>query len=571
MVLSANLLCGQQAPPPKPPAESLSLEEIQKRIGKLEEDVTHSMEAAQAAVEEEAKAKHITESVAQSLRWTFRPSAVASGVDLRSVISTAQVPSDNARLTAAVKELEGASARLQGGRADMYNEAKNEIRRRVAETVRHASKPEEVGAVIAALKFFETSPRGQPSSTYFELPTLVNNATNLLTSLQRLLYAQAAGNSAAIGTELASMRQQSGWNRTLLTGGELEAREQTIVAPAQKAVEQTRDALEAAVAAQKPASELSQLLAAHLEALDRWTTLRPPETRSYNDNPHQKTALGYGQLIGLRSRLEKGLVPFTESEIAEAERAVEGIGPKAAVYTALIKAWQQEGEQLAVQRYGEKVASIAKRLGAAQKPADLEAVVPDVAAWEQEPIRFRRLGTENPGQYARYLRTLSFCWSNPSPALHLQAREAETQAVGGPFGQEIAALKDRVERDVMSRLLNAPELKAPPLSEQPVAAALETLSDDLAAKGEWRRLYELLRTRGPFGREALTGREDETVIALRAFFAGQNMELAEQWAEAGQLYKQVLQSASARAPVKPAAERLKLIAKEHPDAFKTSQ
>ncbi|MES2573040.1 MAG: hypothetical protein V4710_23660, partial [Verrucomicrobiota bacterium] len=53
--------------------------------------------------------------------------------------------------------------------------------------------------------------------------------------------------------------------------------------------------------------------------------------------------------------------------------------------------------------------------------------------------------------------------------------------------------------------------------------------------------------------------------ALRAFFTAQNLELAEQWTDAVRSYKAVLRSSSERAPIKAAAERLKVLAKEHPD------
>ena len=52
----------------------------------------------------------------------------------------------------------------------------------------------------------------------------------------------------------------------------------------------------------------------------------------------------------------------------------------------------------------------------------------------------------------------------------------------------------------------------------------------------------------------------------RAFFAGQNFELAEQWSDAMQSYKTVLRSANEHVPIKAAAERLKVLTKEHPEA-----
>ena len=59
---------------------------------------------------------------------------------------------------------------------------------------------------------------------------------------------------------------------------------------------------------------------------------------------------------------------------------------------------------------------------------------------------------------------------------------------------------------------------------------------------------------------------DDSIAALRSFFAGQNLELAEQWLEAAQAYKEVLRSANSRAPTTAAAEKLKALLKAHPEA-----
>ena len=96
-------------------------------------------------------------------------------------------------------------------------------------------------------------------------------------------------------------------------------------------------------------------------------------------------------------------------------------------------------------------------------------------------------------------------------------------------------------------------------------AAFDTFCDDLVKKGEWRRLYDVLNARSAI--QANTGRrlDDDTLTALRSFFAAQNLELAEQWADAAQTYKLVLRSASRRAPIVPAADRLKALTKAHPE------
>ncbi|HEV7401728.1 MAG TPA: hypothetical protein VGO11_02335 [Chthoniobacteraceae bacterium] len=567
LTISTTALPAEPTPPAKPPAETILLEEIPKRVAKLEEDLTHALEAAQAAVEEEAKAERISRTVAQSLRWTFRPGTVASGVDLRGVISTAPVPPDNERLTTAAKEVETAGQRLQTGRAELGNDVKKEIRNRVSEAIRTASKPEEVAGLIETLKPFDGGLKGTPSNAFSDLPSFVSNANMVLRTLHRVLVTQAAGETGTTANELSNLRSQLQTSREIGNVGDVDLRQQAILAPAQKEADQTRETLDAAVQQRKPAAELNRLLAAHLTALDHWNDLRPPTQRGFGGgSPHERAAKGYAYLFDLLARLEKGL-PITQSEIDNGRPSLDGLDTKSSlVYNELIKTWQQESAIAAEKRAQERDESIRRRLAAAQKPADLDQIATDLSAWEREGSH--QFPEETTGQYGRYLKALSVCWANPTPALYQQVHQLEAQTPAGPFSPEATQLKEHVERDVLSQMLKAPELKADPLREQPIAAAVEKMCDDLAAKGEWRRLYELLRLREPGGREESRGREDDPVSALHAFFAAQNMELAEQWAEAAQLYREVLQNVSARAPVKPAAERLKAMKKEHPDAFK---
>ena len=123
---------------------------------------------------------------------------------------------------------------------------------------------------------------------------------------------------------------------------------------------------------------------------------------------------------------------------------------------------------------------------------------------------------------------------------------------------------------MLSRALGVPELNAPPLSEKPADAALDAVTDGLAEKGEWRRLYEMLKARAALQTNGGRRSEDDALMALRSFFTAQNLELAEQWPEAVQSYKAVLQCASPRAPIKPAAERIKVLVKEHPEVSKVA-
>ncbi|HEV7401729.1 MAG TPA: hypothetical protein VGO11_02340 [Chthoniobacteraceae bacterium] len=546
LAIPATGLPAEPTPPARTTAETIPLEEIPQRVTKLEEGVARAWESAQLAVEEEARAGRISKTAAQSLRETFgldNPTAY----DLRGTIAAAPVPPENARLTTLKEELEAANQRMFAGRAELAEGAKKEIRRRVVETLRTASKPEEIDAVIVSIRLIDGI-RGPTKEIYLELPQLAAQSQAILRTLQRLLVAQAAGEQGATALELANLRQQVQANSEIGAVREVEARRQAILAPAQMEAERTRETLDTAIQQRKPATELSPLLAAHLTTLARSNDLRPPNQRNPGASPHDRAARGYVYLFGLLARLEKGF-PITQSEIDAGQPALDGMEARSAgIFKELIKTWQQD-----------QGGSIRKRLAAAQKPADLDQIVNELAAWERE---------ESTGPCAQYLKTLAICWSNPSPALYEQVRELEGPSTGSTFAPEAAQLKERVARDVLSRLLHAPELKTPPLRDLPAAAAVEKLCDNLAAKGEWRRLYEVLRAREPLGREELQGRPDDAVSALHAFLAAQNLELGEQWPEAAHLYREVLQNPSARAPVKAATERLKAMKQEHPDAFK---
>ena len=147
-----------------------------------------------------------------------------------------------------------------------------------------------------------------------------------------------------------------------------------------------------------------------------------------------------------------------------------------------------------------------------------------------------------------------------------QNRGGESAIEKSTIAKEYGELRQRIEREVMSRALAAPELNEGEALALPLETAVDKFCDTLFTKGDWRRLYRVLevRSRGPVAGENQR-QPDETLTALRAFFAGQNLELAEQWAEAAESYRAVLRCVSERVPIKPAAERLKVLAKEHPE------
>ena len=156
-------------------------------------------------------------------------------------------------------------------------------------------------------------------------------------------------------------------------------------------------------------------------------------------------------------------------------------------------------------------------------------------------------------------------------AAHSLLWTLNTSGLSAGFNGDLRASSIPVENEKLitashefERANTATELTAADALAQPPEVAIERVCDALAKSGDWRRLYDLLNARARLhgGR----GGPDEAVGALRAFFEGQNFELAELWPDAAQAYKTVLRSTSPRAPIQAAADRLKAITAAHPDA-----
>ena len=208
---------------------------------------------------------------------------------------------------------------------------------------------------------------------------------------------------------------------------------------------------------------------------------------------------------------------------------------------------------------------IRAQLAAVKTPADLEAITDELA---NRPRAARMRGGDDQdelSQLSHQLTVLATVWSSASPALLQQDRSGSVQ-LENPFAKEIAALRKTIERDVLARTLRAPELNQPPLADLPADAALEKMEDEIAKRGEWRRLHQLLQARASLSMGEPRTPQQDLLGALQLFFAGQNFELAEQWSDAIQSYKGVLRGASERAPTAAAAERLKALTREHPEA-----
>jgi hypothetical protein len=566
----ASVTCAiaQDTPPATSAPEASVLQTLPDTLQKLDDEVARKIEEVRALIETEVAAKRISEPVAQSLRWSLRTTATAGGVvDVRAIVNTMRVPTDNAALTQAVKELETAYTVAQARRAALGSEAAREIRRRVAELIRTAEKAEEIEALQLSLTTASEALKRRSAAAGNDVNTALTGADQLLRAVRRLIEAQKEGKPDAIGAATSPLRTEYRSDRDPAYDSEIQRRLERVVAPFLAAVEKAEIETAAAITGRKPVAEAQVAIARLEDAGEQLAQVRPNTGFGAGQRDPRQLASNYRSIINALSA--KGGAEYGVDKLSAARSAAQQLGAKRtaemeALFTKLSAEAAEEAAKIVVER-GEKLRT---RIANAKQPSDLDAIAADLRRWTAEAMRSAGSDRENWNQLAGKLSQLSAAWATVSPALLQQNRyESGDGNVSGGLAGELAALRKRIERDVLSRAFQAPELNVPPLADMTPEAALDAFCDQLAAKAEWRRLYDMLNAQ--FALLSASGRrsDDDALTALRAYFTAQNLELAEQWADAVQSYKSVLRSVSPRAPTRPAAERIKSLAKERPEAF----
>lgn len=546
-----------------PIADAVSLETAADKLAQLDEEYAKKLAETRAVVTAEAEAKRITDSVAQSLGWSLRASAGAL-LDVRSLISTARIPADNAALTAAFKDVEIAGTLLQTRRAALNSDLAKEVRRQVREAAHGTPAPEEILALLERIGSAQQGiERKAPAAAEPRIPWRQAAAT--LRVLKRLTEAENGHDLSALTSAAGAWREAASDTREVLGPEEAQARLDRLVQPNVRLMDERQAALDAALTARKPAAELTAAFTAFAEAAEKHLALRE------NDRGEQVEARVllhlYRALVGIWRAVEAGDAAQSLDQIREAGNHIRNLGAaRAAKYEAMLTKLDAEVSARAAKVHQQRVADLRTRLAAVRQPVDLDAIAADLRAWSAQLNNGGGPQRVDFEQVMRQLSILGAAWSSASPGLLAQQdRSGDEGAVGSAFAKELAALRSRAERDILASVLKVPELNAAPLANLPPDAALEAFCDGLAKAGEWSRLLQVLQSRPPAPGQPYGRAEDETVGALRSFLTAQNLELAEQWRDAADAYKAVLRSTGVRIPVKPAAERLKALSKEHPE------
>jgi hypothetical protein len=564
--LSVDSLVGaQDTASPSAPANP-SLEEVLTQISKIDQDLAAKTQALRVAIDTASTAKRITESVAQSLRFSLRSAATAGSADLGSALASNRLPMEDSTLMDAIKSLENDWAAAQTQRLTWIKAAAKEADSRVGTVARSAQKPVDLDAAIALTERLQEAIPTRTSAISSALgATNFSSLAASLRSLRRVLEVQSQNDPSALSFALSQFQSAAGSARSAFSENDVQQRIQQALAPFQKAQDEAQEALDRVLATGRGAAEVGAALIKFEEVAERAQQARSNITsRMVRDS--SGLANIYRSFAQIVATLEAGQFAQAKSLLGNVRNAgLQALGAvKAASYTQQMSTWEKlidDGTRKSADKRREE---FRVRLAALRTPADLEALAAELSKREIEGRDAR--DSEMPRGLANQLNVLAAAWASSSP--NLLVRQNYGDSVDLRFASEIGTLRKRIERDVLARVLRAPELNQPPLSELAPEVAMEKLGDQFAEKGEWRRLLQLLEANAGQGRfDGSPARDGDLSSAVRAFLAGQNFELAEQWADAVLSYKTVLRAASDRAPVKQAAERLKELNKQHPEAF----
>jgi hypothetical protein len=542
------------------------LDQVITEIGTIEAELTKKVEALRVDVDAEATAGRLAPPLAESLRWSLRLALPSAGVDFSSLISASRLPTENTKIMDAVKKLEAEWTAGQQKRNALLQSALTEARARTGEVAHTATKVGDIDPLLAMLDRLQEAQQGRaipvaPSSNTNSFSSL----SSFLRTLRRVIETGAQGDAISLGSALTQLQNSTYSIRGVISDADIQERVQNGIAPFQKAIEDAQAALDNGLAEKKPSAELTANLTRYEDAVERFQQVRSSLNIRLRDNASVPGI--YRNLVGIVTAMQNN--DFAQARALMSSARGSNLQPLGAVrssaYAAQIAEWEKALNDQKLEIANKRRQALAERLNAIKTPADLEALASELAASASNSSSRREEQDDWPRNLGSQLNALAALWNGTNPQLVRQGFQDSSDA---RFAMELNKLRQRIERDILARTLNAPELLKPPLADLSTDESLDKLSAQLSANRDWRRLLQLTNARMTQNQFMPSNSADlDLAGALRAFIAGQNMELAEQWADAVQSYKSVLRCTNERAPTRDAAERLKALTKSHPEAF----
>lgn len=554
--------------------DALTLEHVEERFKQMDTELAKQVDAFVAVVDAEAAAMRVGESVGKLLRTLAR----AEPVDFRELAKSA--PQDNATISTASKELE-ASFRLRHiNLASIVDRLSKQLEKRVKMALLGKSKPEDIADLTQTVQSIRGAMKNR--SDIGGLSTACNDYIDLLGAAKQLAEAGSDPSTTALSRMVEALQKPTPRN-IVLTESEKREFIAQLLEPMRKSTEEKWAAVEAAIDTRKPAQEISTAIDAYVGAIDMFnsashgadqsfsvqeadfyrsinavlTLMGKSQYREAGDRLHGANNFGssYNESRAeLHSKKRQQMVRKIQDELLEKVKNLrQGNAPAINARIAAVKEPTDVGELL------DDIKKMLYQMGQSQIERSLMLSLPETGGYQEDLSRLMEP-----------LKQLKSFWE--MSRTQLITREGRIVVLNPsepptPFQKEFVALHNRVLRTAYSNGFKSPELTKAPYVDLDPERAIETFCDDLAQRGEWRRLLDILQLRAPATAQRSSYREDEAITAIRSFLAGKNSELVEQWTDAVLAYKSVLRSTAPRTPIQAAADNIKAIAKAHPGAI----
>jgi len=551
----------------EPPAASgrpARLEELSDRFQNSPTPVVQKARDLLALVDSEASAKRIPEPLAQGLRWTLETVSSNEGVDVLSLFESTRMPLEDAAIMEAARVFEDAARAAQAERAALKAQAVRDAARRCGELVRNCQATAEIDAFLPSVERFQKLTKKYPDHGATPMPASdLSPCAAVLRSLRGVIALEAAGDPLMIRDAVSQFQRDSSAAPEFVSAADFGQRDSTILAFFQHAADAARDYLAAALIQGKPYDQVSLLSGKFTDATNRYSgsaQILAPDFSNTGSRACEATWQAFGAVADASGFVASHQWSKAEGEMARARESLPHMAPEQAIaLEALLQEMEPRISAAANIASRDFQAELHAKLSAVKQPSDLAAIAIDLSKRQRDlPGGEDSWIAQGLG---KQISALAAAWSSED----LNLLVAGNLHGGSVEDAEFAALRERIERKILGRSIDVPELDREPFASLPVLDAIDRLQSKLAAESKWPQALLLLEAENVFKQlHGATPRNPDAIFAVRSYLAGKNLEAAGLWAEAAAAYKSVLAMPAAHTPVAAAAERLKALAKAHP-------
>ena len=548
----------------------VNFEELSERFQNTEAPVAKKARDLLAVVDSESGAQRIPEPLAQGLRWTLGSFSSTEAVDVLALLDSTRVPLDNAAVMEGALSLDAAERAARTERAALKTQAIREATKRSAEFVRDGKSVAEIDAFLGGIERFQNLTKKYPHDGANRIPASdLSACITLMHSLRGIIALKSSGDSSTAESAVAQFQQAAFAAPEFASLADYSKRASGELAFLHHAADVAREDLRAALLAGKPEEQIGPLAGNLVEAANRYSHVVAVLARDSSSQAYQEREASwqaYGPIYNVSRLIASHQVSEARAEMASAREFIPRMAPRQAVeLEALLGKLEGQIGGVAEPTSREFEEQLHAKLSAVKQPSDLAAIALDLSHRQREtPAKKDSRIAQGPAQH---LFVLASAWSGED--LNLLAVENQYEESEEDAG--ILALRDRIERELLSRSFDAPELIQAPFGNQPLGEAIERLLSTQVAERKWLRVLQAFRMENMYRQlRGMTPRNQAATFAVRSYLTGKSFEAAGMWTQAAAAYKSVLAAVSGLAPVVDAADRLKALAKEHPEAVGTA-